>query len=73
MVLLKHRDRTHGQKEVMPWDPDELSIICLGGGGGEGKDLGKFPKAFSFAKDPQDPGGLAIVQPRLAGVPGGTL
>ena len=63
MLLLKHRDKTHGQEEL-PWDLEERLIIYLGVGGGKVK--GKFPKRFSYAKeDSQDTGGLAIVKLRL--------
>ena len=63
MILLKHEDRTHGQKEL-PRDSEERLIIYLGVGGGKGK--GKFPKRFSYAKkESQDTGGLAIVRLRI--------
>ena len=63
MTLLRHGDRTHGDKEL-PWNPVERLVIYLGVGGG--KVQGKFLVRFSYAKeDSQDSGGLAIVKLRL--------
>ena len=60
VVVLKHRGRTRGQKDLLPWDCEEWLIIYLGVG------LGKeVSKEFSYAKeDLQDTGGLAIVKLR---------
>ena len=59
VILLKHGDRTHGQEEL-PQDHEERLVIYYGVGGG--KVQGKFPVRFSYAKDSQDSGGLAIVK-----------
>ena len=48
MVLLKHRDRTHGQKEL-PWGCEEWLIIYNGVGGG--KEKRKYLKGPSHAKE----------------------
>ena len=62
-ILLKHRDKTLGQKELSQ-DYEQRLIIDLGVGGGKVK--GKFLKGFSYAKeDSQDVNGLAIVKLRL--------
>ena len=63
LILLKHRDRTLGQKELL-WDHKERLVIYYGIGGGQVQ--GKFPVRFPYAKeDSQDTGGLAIVKVRL--------
>ena len=63
MILSKHRDRTHGQKELH-WGCEEWLVTYYVAG--EVKAKGKFPKRFSFAKeDSQDTGGPAIVKLRL--------
>jgi len=60
VVLLKHRVRTPGQKELH-WGCEEQLIIYYGVGGG--KEKRRFSKDLSYAKeDLQDSGGLAIVK-----------
>ena len=44
---MKHRDRTHGQKEA-PQDHEERLVRYYGVGGG--KVQGKFPVRFSYVK-----------------------
>ena len=63
VILLKHRDRTHGLKEL-PWSCKD-SVIISYGVGGEIKAKGRPPKVLSYAKeDSQDTGGLAITRLR---------
>jgi len=63
VILLKHGDRTSGQKELQDWGREEWLIIYLGVGGG--KEKVRYPKGLSYAKeDSQDAGGLAIVMLR---------
>ena len=57
MILLKHRDRTCGQ--------EELHCKCGGDGFMRGGGKREFLKGFSYAKDSQIIGGLAIVKLRL--------
>ena len=64
MILLEHRDRTHGQKEL-PWDHEERLVLYSGVGGS--KVQGKFPVRFPYAEEDshsQDTGGLAVVKLR---------
>ena len=64
MVLLKHRERTYVQKELLHWGYKAWLIIYLGVEGG--KDGGWCPKGLSYAKENSlDSGGLAIVKLRL--------
>ena len=63
VILLKHGDSTHGQKELL-WVPEERLDIYLGVGGGKVK--GRFPKRFSYAKEySQETGSLALIKLRL--------
>ena len=48
VILLKHRDKTCGEKKL-PWHPEERLVIYLGVG--RGKVKGKFPMRFSYAKE----------------------
>lgn len=64
VVLLKHRDGTHGQEELphWGWGFQGLLIIYLGVGGRLGK--GRFQKEL-HQEDPQDTQVLGIVKLRL--------
>ena len=57
--VVKAQGGTCGQEEL-PGDHEERLVIYNGVGGG--KVQGKFPVRFSYAKDSQDSGGLAIVK-----------
>ena len=48
VVLLKHRDRMGGQKELLPQDTEGRLIIYLGVGGGMKK--WKFPNDFCMVE-----------------------
>ena len=48
VILLKHRDRTHGQKGQLPQDCEGQLTIYSGVGGG--KDKGSFQKDFHMLK-----------------------
>lgn len=63
VILLKAQGLDPWARRV-PWGHKEgLIIYCVGGGG---KDEGKFPMIFSYAKEhSQDGGGLAIVKIKL--------
>ena len=63
VILLKHGDRTGGEEELSLgiMRRDWFYTMELGGG----KVQGKFPVSFSYTKDLQDVGGLAIVKLQL--------